>query len=85
MLGARAIRLAALALAVCRMGLLITGLVLLAVEEVGDEGGEDITGEVAAVTPVVVVDVDVEEEEEEEAVVVAEVVVEVVESGALLV
>ena len=62
MLGARAIRLAAFGVAVCRIGLLIVGLtsavggfVLLAVEEVGDEGGEDITGEVAAVTPVVVV------------------------------
>ena len=95
MLGARAIRLAALGVAVCRMGLLMVGLtsavggfVLLAVEEVGDEGGEDITGEEASVTGVVVV-VDVEDKE---AVVVAEVVVEVVvapaetaESGALLV
>ena len=94
MLGARAIRLAAFGVAVCRIGLLIVGLtsavggfVLLAVEEMGDEGGEDITGEVAAVTPVVVVVVVGEEEAA-----VAEVVVEVVvapadtaESGALLV
>ena len=94
MLGAFAIRLAAFGVAVCRIGLLIVGLtsavggfVLLAVEEMGDEGGEDITGEVAAVTPVVVVVV-VGEEEAALAEVVVEVVVapaDTAESGALLV
>ena len=91
MLGAFAIRLAAFGVAVCRIGLLMVGLtvavggfVLLAMEEVGDEGGEDITGEVATLGAV-----DGEEGEAEAA--VAEVVVEVVaaavetgESGALL-
>ena len=82
MLGAFAIRLAAFGVAVCRIGLLMVGLtvavggfVLLAVEEVGDEGGEDITGDVAA-------DVAVEGEEGEEEAAVAEVeVVEVVEAA----
>ena len=96
MLGARAIRLAAFGVAVCRIGLLMVGLtravggrVLLAVEEVGEEAGEDITGELGELMVVLVVVPEEEEEEEAVAEVVTEVVeeapAETAESGALLV
>ena len=94
MLGARAIRLAALGVAVCRMGLLMVGLtsavggfVLPAVEEVGEEGGEDITGELGEDDVDVVVAVVVEEEAaaaDDEVAVVVVAPAETAESAALL-
>lgn len=92
-LGAFAIRLAALGVAVCRTGLLMVGLtsavggfVLPAVEEVGEEGGEDITGELGEDDVDVVVAVVVEEEAaaDDEVAVVVVAPAETAESAALL-